>query len=118
MTYDYELVPQGGNFPVDALTSMTEFLAGLITYRYSEDMVVVFGGEMYREHQVPRLQRGEPDYLDGYVRLTPEGLTLGVVHDDVIRQQLHSFACWVNERWPARLEYFGKPVPLETLLPR
>ncbi len=117
MQFDYDLVPETGEYPTEALAEMATYLSGQATHRLSDGTFIVFPDADARAARMPALLRQEPDWLDGYVKLAADRVTLGLVSDDAVRRQLHEFATWSAARWPAHLDYFGSAVPFDELLP-
>ncbi|GAA2978250.1 hypothetical protein [Actinokineospora diospyrosa] len=119
MHFDYDLVP-AVEFTSQVLADMADRLADEVTHGWSADFFTVFSDEDDRAMYLPYLLEhvGEPDWVNGYVKLEPSRVVLGVVHDDGIRRRLHGFAVWCLDRWPDTvLEYFGEQVAVDTLLP-
>lgn len=120
MQFDYYLVPNEGEFGPVALGHMRDILRELVTHQWSDDYFTVFRNAEIRSLRLPRLlaDPDEPDWLDGYVKLAPGRVTLGLVQDDEMRRQFYQFAVRSMELLgPMRLVYAGKGRPLSKLLP-
>jgi hypothetical protein len=118
--FDYHLIPANNPFTDEELDAMRESLGQLIIHAWNDVDFTVFPTAEYRALRLPNLLNSpdEPDWLNGYVRLAADRIVLGILQDDDIRHQIHTFASGVIQRRPdVQVMYGNQLKSLSELLP-
>jgi hypothetical protein len=128
LQYDYILRPGNGGFDAAVRAEIAEFIGdNLVVHRWdgmvigeADDVFTVFRNSEWRHRQMARLleRPDQGDFLNGYIKLEPSRLVLGLPDDDEMLPQFYRLACWVTQRWPGTTLWYGdRRLPLESLLP-
>ncbi len=121
MHFDYELVPEGEEFDPATRQEIADFIGGnLVVHHWSDHVFTVFRNEEVRPGRLARLleRPNEGDWLNGYIKVEPNRVVLGLVQDDEMLPQFYYLAQWLTGRWPGtKLTYADKERPIESLLP-
>jgi hypothetical protein len=120
VTFEFELVPRTppGVFTAEDLDEMRAWWEKYPTAAAADGTLLLFADERTRALDLERLRRrpDRNDYLVPYVSFGPEYVQLSTVGDRVTETWLHDFAEWVQDHWPAELQYFGRPAPASDIL--
>jgi hypothetical protein len=120
MQFDYYLLPsKGATFSGELLSEACHFLKGLPSHRWPNGVFTVFRNERVREEYLPYLLEhpDELDPLNGYVKLAPDEVKLGLVLDGELLEHLHRFTLWFQRKCPgAALFYAGKEIPVSKII--
>jgi hypothetical protein len=119
--FDYELVPESGDFDLAAQQEIADFInKNLVAHQWSDYVFTVFRNDEIRALSVPYLieHPNEGDWLNGYIKVESNRVVLGLVPDDEMLPQFYRLAQWLTSRWAGTtLTYAGEEQPLESLLP-
>jgi hypothetical protein len=119
MSYEFDLVPpDAAGFSPETLAHMREWWDRFVVTDAGGGTLLVFPDEEIRDIRLAR-RRAHPernDNMTAYVSFASHRVEISVTGDGDTSEWLRDFVIDAENRWSARLQYFGRPASPDDLV--